>query len=129
MPLAEALGQVLAEDATALQPVPHYASSAMDGWAVAGPAPWQLVSQQEPQTERWQIHKESGRLPLQPGQAVAILTGGVIPAGADSVLRSESGELSEGRARCFPPVVLPAVTNPGPGSTFAPRGKKPRPGK
>ncbi|WP_341395668.1 molybdopterin molybdotransferase MoeA [Arthrobacter sp. G119Y2] len=96
VPLAEALGQVLAEDITALQPVPHYASSAMDGWAVAGAPPWRLVTHQEPKTERWQIHKESGRRPLQPGQAVAILTGGVIPAGAHSVLRSESGILSGG---------------------------------
>lgn len=96
VPLAEALGQVLAEDVTALQPIPHYASSAMDGWAVSGPPPWQLVSHQEPKTERWQIHKESGRRPLQPGQAVAILTGGMIPLGAHSVLRSESGVLTGG---------------------------------
>lgn len=96
VPLAEALGQVLAEDATALQPVPHYASSAMDGWAVSGPPPWRLVTYREPKTERWQIHRESGRRPLQPGQAVAILTGGLIPAGAQSVLRSESGVVSGG---------------------------------
>ena len=98
VPLAESLGQILARDVSAVQPVPHYASSAMDGWAVAGPPPWELVSGQEPHTERWQIHKESGRRPLQPGQATAILTGGVIPAGADSVLRSESGIVS-GRDR------------------------------
>lgn len=96
VPLADALGQVLAEDITALQPIPHYASSAMDGWAVSGPPPWQLVKHQEPKTERWQIHRESGRRPLQPGQAVAILTGGTIPAGAQSVLRSESGVLTGG---------------------------------
>lgn len=92
--LADALGQVLAQDVPALQPVPHYASSAMDGWAVAGPPPWHLVTQEEPHIERWQIHRESGRRPLQPGQAVAILTGGMIPAGAFSVLRSESGIVS-----------------------------------
>lgn len=101
VPLAEALGQVLAQDAVALQPVPHYASSAMDGWAVAGPPPWQLVTQEEPEAERWQIHRESGRRPLQSGQAVPILTGGMLPAGATSVLRSESGVLSLGE----PPVL------------------------
>ncbi|MET4060787.1 molybdopterin molybdotransferase [Arthrobacter sp. UYP6] len=96
VPLAEALGQILAQDTAALQPVPHYASSAMDGWAVAGPPPWQLVTHQEPPAQRWQIHKESGRRPLQSGQAVPILTGGMIPAGAHSVLRSESGIVSDG---------------------------------
>ncbi len=102
VPLAEALGQILALDITALQPVPHYASSAMDGWAVSGPPPWQLVSHEEPPAERWQIHKESGRRPLQAGQAVAILTGGMIPAGAQSVLRSESGILSDGTLTLSP---------------------------
>ncbi|MBF4993422.1 molybdopterin molybdotransferase MoeA [Arthrobacter gandavensis] len=95
VPLAEALGQTLASDAVALLQVPHYASSAMDGWAVAGPEPWTIVVP-EPEPEPWQIHKESGRRPLQPGEAVSILTGGLVPAGAEAVLRTENGELSPG---------------------------------
>ena len=63
---------------------------------MSGPPPWRLVTYREPKTERWQIHRESGRRPLQSGQAVAILTGGLIPAGAQSVLRSESGVVSGG---------------------------------
>jgi molybdopterin molybdotransferase len=41
--LDQAVGRVLAEDLRALIPVPHYASSAMDGWAVAGDGPWRLL--------------------------------------------------------------------------------------
>ena len=95
VPLAEALGHTLASDAVALQPVPHYASSAMDGWAVAGPEPWTIVVP-EPDPEPWQIHKESGRRPLQSGEAVSILTGGLVPAGAEAILRTENGILEAG---------------------------------
>ena len=77
--LGTALGQVLAADVHALHPMPHYASSAMDGWAISGSGPWILA---EPGAR------------LSPGQAVPIVTGGLIPAGAKAVLRSESGLLS-----------------------------------
>ncbi|TAM66060.1 MAG: molybdopterin molybdenumtransferase MoeA [Microbacteriaceae bacterium] len=79
VPLAEAIGRRSANGITALCDVPHYASSAMDGWAVAGDAPWRLV--------------ESG--PLQSGEATRIVTGGLIPAGARAVLRSENGIANE----------------------------------
>jgi molybdopterin molybdotransferase len=74
--LAACAGRTLAADLPALLPVPHYASSAMDGWAIAGAGPWQLV--------------QAGT-PLRPGQAAPVVTGGLIPDGADSVLRSECG--------------------------------------
>ncbi|MEO7122603.1 MAG: molybdopterin molybdotransferase MoeA [Lacisediminihabitans sp.] len=73
VPLNEAIGRVVASDIIALCEVPHYASSAMDGWAVAGPPPWRVVT-----AER-----------LVPGEASVIVTGGLIPAGAHGVLRSE----------------------------------------
>jgi molybdopterin molybdotransferase len=75
VPLSEAIGRVLASDMVALCDVPHYASSAMDGWAVAGAAPWRLVRSQS----------------LHPGEATPIVTGGLVPAGASAVLRSEHG--------------------------------------
>ncbi|GIJ45423.1 molybdopterin molybdenumtransferase MoeA [Virgisporangium aliadipatigenens] len=43
VPLAEALGYALAGPLTALVPSPSYDSSAMDGYAVAGPGPWRVV--------------------------------------------------------------------------------------
>lgn len=79
VPLASAMGRLLAADVHARHAMPHYASSAMDGWAVAGSPPWILA--------------EAGDR-LTPGQAVPIVTGELIPTGAKSVLRSESGELS-----------------------------------
>ena len=77
--LREALGRTLAADVEALVDLPHYASSAMDGWAVNGSGPWILA--------------ESGQR-LAPHQASPIVTGGLIPPGAKAVLRSESGTLA-----------------------------------
>jgi molybdopterin molybdotransferase len=74
--LAESLGRRLATPVTARQDIPHYDSSAMDGWAVAGDGPWSLV--------------ESG--PLTAGAATVVVTGGVIPVGTVGVLRREFGE-------------------------------------
>lgn len=74
--LAYSTGLTLAQDVAAEFAVPHYASSAMDGWAVAGAPPWELVL---PGTA------------LSPGKATPVVTGGLIPAGAEAVLRSEYG--------------------------------------
>ena len=79
VPLRSALGRTLAADARAVQDMPHYASSAMDGWAVNGSGPW--------------ILSEPGQR-LAPHQASPIVTGGLIPPGAKAVLRSESGVIT-----------------------------------
>ena len=79
VPLADASGRTLAADVVALQELPHYASSAMDGWTVSGEGPWTLT--------------EPGR-PLRSGEASPVVTGGVIPPGTQSVLRVESGRLT-----------------------------------
>ena len=60
--------------------VPHYDSSAMDGWAVAGPPPWRIVEEDV----------------LVPGQARTIVTGGVLPLGSDAVVPLERGSRIEG---------------------------------
>lgn len=77
--LASAPGRTLTRDVIARQNIPHYASSAMDGWAVNGAGPWGLSQQ--------------GRT-LSPGEASTIATGGLVPPGADSILRTESGQLT-----------------------------------
>lgn len=51
----------------------------MDGWAVNGSGPWFL--------------SEQGRN-LLPDQARTIATGGLVPRGADSILRKESGQIT-----------------------------------
>ena len=75
-----ALGRRLDRDVVALQDMPHYASSAMDGWVVNGSGPWIPV---EPGTR------------LAPHQASPIATGGLIPAGGKAVLRTESAILGQ----------------------------------
>ena len=81
VPLHRAVGRVLADDVRTSIPLPHYASSAMDGWAVRGGPPWRLV-------------EGPG---IEPGEAVVIVTGGLVPDGAEAVLRSEAGQVDDGR--------------------------------
>jgi molybdopterin molybdotransferase len=76
VPLAEGIGQVLTSGVTARQDIPHYASSAMDGWAFNGSGPWILTA---------------AGSPLDPGQASIIATGGLVPEHAAGILRKESG--------------------------------------
>ena len=82
VPLEAAAGLVLAHDVLALTDLPAADTSAMDGWAVAGPPPWRLVG----------AVLAGARPPaLAPGECVAIATGAMMPAGAGSVLRHELG--------------------------------------
>ncbi|WP_217242999.1 molybdopterin molybdotransferase MoeA [Streptomyces sp. AC555_RSS877] len=82
--LGDALGLTLAAPLTALTDLPSFDTSAMDGWAVAGPGPWAvrdegvLAGQAEPD-------------PLTDGEAVRIATGARIPLDTTAVLRSEHG--------------------------------------
>ncbi|MBG6225796.1 molybdopterin molybdotransferase [Arthrobacter sp. CAN_A2] len=99
VPLADALGQTLAEPVHALQSIPHYASSAMDGWAVNGEPPWTLVTRPEPEDHprgRPSPHSDSGEVSLAPGEATFILTGGVVPQNTVGVLRTEHGAVRGG---------------------------------
>lgn len=83
LPLVAALGRVLAVPLVSPIAIPHYASSAMDGWAVHGSGPWKLLDGADAERAR-----SEG---LSDGEAVEVLTGGSIPAGTSAVLRSESG--------------------------------------
>ena len=86
LPVADCDGLVLARDLRALCALPSFDTSAMDGWAVAGGGPWAVVGA-----------SLAGRPvpgPLVAGQAVVIATGGVVPVGADAVVRSEEGQVA-----------------------------------
>ncbi|MCR1162144.1 molybdopterin molybdotransferase MoeA [Paenarthrobacter sp. UW852] len=86
--LGTAIGCTLARDVIARQDLPHYASSAMDGWSVNGEGPWTITT--------------AGRR-LYSGEASVIATGGLVPAGATGVLRKESGHISgDGRLSLTP---------------------------
>ena len=80
----DAAGRVTSEPAHALVDLPLFRSSAMDGFAVrASDLPGTL-----PVVERIAAGRPARR-PLEPGQAMAISTGGVVPEGADSVIPIE----------------------------------------
>jgi molybdopterin molybdotransferase len=84
VPIAEARGRVAAEDARGLVDLPPFASSAMDGFAVRSadvPGVLQIVG------ESAAGQPFAGR--LEPGGAVAISTGAVVPEGADAVIPIE----------------------------------------
>jgi molybdopterin molybdotransferase len=87
VPLAKALGRVLAAPVVADRDQPPFAASAMDGWAIRRA---DLVP-----GARFQIAGESaagqayGR-PVEAGQAVRIFTGAPVPRGADLVVIQEN---------------------------------------
>ncbi|WP_425279087.1 molybdopterin-binding protein, partial [Corynebacterium bovis] len=67
--------------------VPHYTSSAMDGYAVAGPPPWRVLAAPAAGAQGRNIHCTGGD--LHPGEALPVLTGSLLPRGAEAVVRSE----------------------------------------
>ncbi|MFJ6617518.1 molybdopterin molybdotransferase MoeA [Kitasatospora sp. NPDC091335] len=83
VPLAEALGRTLAEPLGALTDLPAFDTSAMDGWAVAGPGPWRVAGRV--------LAGLAEPAPLADGTAVEIATGAQLPPGATAVLRREHG--------------------------------------
>jgi molybdopterin molybdotransferase len=84
VPLAAGAGRFLAEPATAAVDLPSFASSAMDGFAVrAAETPGRL-----PVTFRIAAGRPAP-FALEPGAAMAIATGGVLPDGADAVVPIE----------------------------------------
>ena len=80
LPLLATIDHYLADDVYSMMPVPHYSSSAMDGYAVAGAPPWRLVTPAYPEDSRANIHRLT--VPIAPGEATPILTGGLLPEGA-----------------------------------------------
>ena len=83
LPLAEALGTVLAAPLRSQTDLPAFPTSAMDGWAVSGPGPWRL--------REGRALAGAPVAALQPGEAVEIATGAMVPDGGTSVLRREDG--------------------------------------
>jgi len=82
--LSEALGSVLAAPLSALVAIPSADCSAMDGYAVCGPAPWTVVTEV----------RAGDPVPdaLRPGTACEIATGAPVPEGTSGVLAYERSE-------------------------------------
>ena len=86
VPLAEALGRVLAEDVQSPIDVPPFDSAAMDGYAVvAGPEAQLEVVGESRAGRPWE-----GR--VKPDEAIRISTGGAVPDGATAVVPLERSE-------------------------------------
>jgi len=87
LPLGEALGSVLAEDAIADRDIPPFRNSAMDGYAVRG-----VDVQQGGVRLRVVGSVAAGAMPeltVGPGEAMRVMTGAPMPDGADTVVRVE----------------------------------------
>ena len=91
-----ALGRVLAEDVTSPINVPSHDNSAMDGYAVR-------FSELKPGTETtlpvagtaYAGQPFSGAMPA--GACVRIMTGGVVPQGADTIVMQEHAQARDGK--------------------------------
>ncbi|MFF3979360.1 molybdopterin molybdotransferase MoeA [Streptomyces sp. NPDC001828] len=92
VPLESALGEVLTQPLTALTDLPSFDTSAMDGWAVAGPGPWAV-------RDGGVLAGHSAPGTLADGEAVRIATGARIPAGATAVIRSEHARSDQARTQ------------------------------
>lgn len=120
--LDDADGTVLAEDVFAAWPLPLFGSSAMDGYAVAArdtagatrAAPVLLAVEDEIAAG------DTRRLALAAGTCAKIMTGALVPEGADAVVRSEWVSEADGKA---------AFTRPASaGDSVRPAGAEARPG-
>src|SRR6202023_3442619 len=91
-PLADALGQPLADDVVSPIDVPPFDRSNVDGFAVRSA---DLASAGEPTPVRFVLNDETiacGTAPMQPvapGTATSIATGGPVPRGADAIAMVE----------------------------------------
>ncbi len=91
VPLPELRGRVLAEDVVAADDIPPFANSAMDGYAVRA-ADVAGAGANHPVTLPVVEHVPAGRVPrraIGPGEAARIMTGAMLPAGADAVVMVE----------------------------------------
>ena len=129
VPIAEAGGRVTAEDVYARIDLPPFASSAMDGFAVR--------AADLPGTLRIGGESAAGRSfdeELEPGCAVAISTGAVVPEGADAVVPVEDVVRSDNEVEISQPVkpgahIRPQGGDVATGELVAPAGATLTPGR
>ena len=85
--VTQGVDRTLAADAHALCDLPTYATSAMDGYAVAGDGPWRIIGEVKAGLPMKSV--------LTAGNAVGIATGAVIPLGTYGVIRWELATVDE----------------------------------
>ncbi|MGH9205400.1 MAG: molybdopterin molybdotransferase MoeA [Acidimicrobiales bacterium] len=95
--LAEALGCVTSRKVVAPEPVPPFANTAMDGYAV------RAADTTKGEPTRLRIAGSlaagaAGDIGVGPGEAIRIMTGAPVPEGSDAVVMVEHASLQEGGA-------------------------------
>jgi molybdopterin molybdotransferase len=101
--LPQADGRVLASVVHSQLDFPHWDNSAMDGYAVRY-ADVQAIAEQSPVTLTVVEDIPAGQLPqtrIQPGQAARIMTGSMMPEGADTVVMQEVTQRTSDRLTIF----------------------------
>ncbi len=98
VPLAGALGLVLAGEVVASEPVPPFANTAMDGYAL------RAADTVDPPVELEVVDElpagKAPSTPVAPGQAIRIMTGAPMPPGADAIVMVErTMRVGAGRVR------------------------------
>ncbi|HTY22914.1 MAG TPA: gephyrin-like molybdotransferase Glp [Desulfomonilaceae bacterium] len=121
--ILEALGRVLAQDVTAIQDVPAADNSAMDGYSIRHDDVVEATSSR-PVKLRLIGESPAGRPfkgKVTRGEAVRVLTGGLIPEGADSVIMVEDTKREGNDIACF--------RDPGLGANVRRKGEEVRAGE
>ena len=113
-PLGRAHGRVLAEDVTAAVPVPPWTNSAMDGYAVrakdtTGACPLTPVVL----PVSGDVPAGAAPRPLAEGTAQRIMTGAMLPEGADAVVKVEDTDQAPGPHPIPERVEIRAAVAPG----------------
>lgn len=101
LPLTQALGRILAQTVVSPHNVPNHDNSAMDGYAMLA-ADAQAYASLNISGSAFAGAPYTGA--LQPGECVRIMTGGVIPTGADAVIAQERVRVEDGQLYLIDPV-------------------------
>ncbi len=125
LPLVQAARRVLAEDVTAAQPVPSFANSGMDGYAV------RLRDVAAASREQPVALKVSGDIPagapppapLAEGTTMRIMTGAPIPEGAEAVVPVEDTDDHRDHSGAPPPPIIRIFKGAASGANVRPIGQ------
>jgi molybdopterin molybdotransferase len=124
-PLERSLGLILAEDIYSNIDQPPFTNSAMDGFAVVS-ADTAGASAAQPVHLKVVMDIPAGSLaqgPIVPGQAARIMTGGIVPEGADAIVPIEDTSLGRNTTSAPAPLeitILKPATN---GAFLRPKGQ------
>lgn len=127
--LQDAFERILAEDITAKIPVPSFAKSAYDGYALRH-VDTAAASPEHPVTLDVTEVIPAGSVPTCPitdGKAARIMTGAPVPEGADAIIMHERTSFTENTVTLTSPVASANIIPPGEdvtaGTLLVPKGK------